>query len=212
MTTFFLKLSGYINILSGLLMLTFWYLYAILLPYRQLSNTLSILVLNRNWTLVNVLGVSGSLLGLLGFSGLFFVQIEKIGRLGVIGFICAFIGASLLLGALLWDTIIWPILVQYDSSLLDFQGPIYSSKTFVPFFVSAGLVYSLGYILFGIATTQAGVLPAWGGVMLAVGAPLFGLGAMFGSFQVITRSVGLTVFALGLIWLGYSILKITDGL
>lgn len=210
MTTIFVQLSGFINIFSGLLMLAFWYLYAILLPYRQLSNTLSILVLDRHWTLVNVLGVSGSMLGILGLTGSFFVQIAKFGRLGLIGFLCAFLGATLLLGALLWDTIIWPILAQHDSTLLDFQGPIYSSKTFVPFFVSAGLVYSLGFILFGIATAQAGVLPGWGGIMLAIGAPLFGLGALFGSYQVIPRTIGVTVFSIGLIWIGYSILKITD--
>ncbi|UCH59868.1 MAG: hypothetical protein JSV61_16875 [Anaerolineales bacterium] len=210
MTTIFVQLSGFINIFSGLLMLAFWYLYAILLPYRQLSNTLSILVLDRHWTLVNVLGVSGSMLGILGLTGSFFVQLAKFGRLGLIGFLCAFLGATLLLGALLWDTIIWPILAQHDSTLLDFQGPIYSSKTFVPFFVSAGLVYSLGFILFGIATAQAGVLPGWGGIMLAIGAPLFGLGALFGSYQVIPRTIGVTVFSIGLIWIGYSILKITD--
>lgn len=210
MTTIFVQLSGFINIFSGLLMLAFWYLYAILLPYRQLSNTLSILVLDRHWTLVNVLGVSGSILGILGLTGSFFVQLAKFGRLGLIGFLCAFLGATLLLGALLWDTIIWPILAQHDSTLLDFQGPIYSSKTFVPFFVSAGLVYSLGFILFGIATAQAGVLPGWGGIMLAIGAPLFGLGALFGSYQVIPRTIGVTVFSIGLIWIGYSILKITD--
>lgn len=210
MTTIFVQLSGFINIFSGLLMLAFWYLYAILLPYRQLSNTISILVLDRHWTLVNVLGVSGSILGILGLTGSFFVQLAKFGRLGLIGFLCAFLGATLLFGALLWDTIIWPILAQHDSTLLDFQGPIYSSKTFVPFFVSAGLVYSLGFILFGIATAQAGVLPGWGGIMLAIGAPLFGLGALFGSYQVIPRTIGVTVFSIGLIWIGYSILKITD--
>lgn len=210
MTTLFTKWSGFINIFSGLLMLAFWYLYAILLPYRQLSNTLSILVLDRHWTLVNVLGVSGSTLGLLGLVGLFFVQIDKIGRIGMVGFMCAFVGAALLLGALLWDTVIWPILAQHDPSLLDFQGPIYRSTTFVPFFVAAGLVYSLGFILFGTATAQAEILPVWAGIMLAIGAPLFGLGAMFGSFQVIIRSIGVTVFSLGLIWLGYSILNLMD--
>ncbi len=212
MTTLYLQWSGLINILSGLLMLAFWYLYAILLPYRRLSDTLSILVLDRQWSLVNVLGVSGSILGLLGLTGLFFVQIDQLGRLGIFGYLFAFVGAALLLGALLWDTIIWPILAQHDSTLLDFQGPIYSSRTFVPFFVLAGLVYSLGFIFFGIATAQAGVLPTWGGIMLAIGAPLFGLGAMFGSLQVVPRTIGVTVFSLGLIWLGYSIIKIADTL
>ena len=45
----FIKISGFINIGAGLLLLGFWYLYAILLPYTKLSNTLSILVMDKQW-------------------------------------------------------------------------------------------------------------------------------------------------------------------
>ncbi|HKJ28407.1 MAG TPA: hypothetical protein VJ965_12265, partial [Anaerolineales bacterium] len=88
----FLKFSGYINFAAGVMLILFWYLYAILLPYGELSDTLSILVLDKNWGLVNVLGVAGSLLGLLGLVGLYLKVIETTGRLGLAGFVLAFLG------------------------------------------------------------------------------------------------------------------------
>jgi hypothetical protein len=188
--------------LGGILLLAFWYLYAILLPYQKLDTTLSILVTNKNWTFLNILGVSGSIIGLLGLVGIFIKGSEAFGTWGMIGFILAFIGTMLLTGALLWDTIIWPILASYNPSILDFQGPIYSSKTFVPFFMIAGLMYGAGYVVFGITMAKSGVFPLWASMMLAVGAPLFGLGSMFGKMQVYPRSVGITLFGIGLIWIG----------
>jgi len=193
---------GYANIIGGLLLLAFWYLYAILLPYNQLDTTLSLLVKHRNWVLVNVLGVSGSIVALVGLVGIYIYSKGNISNLGHFGFLLAFIGTVLLTGALLWDTIIWPILANHDASLLDFQGPIYQSRTFVPFFVTSGAAYSLGYILFGIAIAQSGIFPLWTGWFLAIGGPLFGLGAIFGKLQVYPRTLGITLFAIGMIWIG----------
>lgn len=205
--TNFLKVSGYTNIAAGLLLLAFWYLYAILLPYAQLTNSLSILVQDKDWVFVNILGVTGTLLGMVGLVGLYLRIGDASGGLGLAGFVLVFIGTALLLGTLLWDTIVWPILVQHDPSLLDFSGPIYTSKIFVPYFVTAGLVYALGYVLFGIAIARSGMLSSWGGVLLAVGAPLFGMGALFGKMQVYPRSIGITAMGAALIWLGLQMVK-----
>jgi hypothetical protein len=198
-STFF----GYVNIIAGALLLGYWYLYAILLPYNKLDTTLSILVANKNWHLVNILGVSGSIMGLLGLVGIFIKGSDKFGPYGIIGFTLAFIGTVLLTGALLWDTVIWPILTDFDPAILDFQGPIYSSKTFVPFFLISGIIYSLGYIAFGMAMAKSGEFQNVPSILLAIGAPLFGLGSMFGKLQVYPRTIGITLFGTGLIWIGF---------
>lgn len=203
MMTPFIRVAAICSVASGGLLLAFWYLFAILLPYRKLSGSLSILVLNRHWTMVNALGVCGALLGLLGVTGAFVSQIGAIGPLGLAGYLVAVIGTAALLATLVWDTVLWPILARQDPSLLDFTGPIYSSKTFLPFFISAGVIYAIGYVLFGVATARAAVLPSAAGILIAIGAPLFALGSMFGlRLQVYPRTAGVTLLSIGLIWLG----------
>ena len=198
----FLNITGTANITAGILLSAFWYLYALLLPYQELENTLAILVTDRHWLLVNILGVLGSLAGLIGLVGIYIKVTEETGSAGLFGFILAFLGTMLFTATLLWDTIIWPILARHDPTLLDFQGPIYTSKIFLPFFIFAGIIYSLGYVILAIALAKSGVYPYWGCIMIAVGAPLFGLGSMFGKLQVYPRTIGITLLCIGLIWFG----------
>lgn len=199
----FVQLSGYFNIASGILLFLFWYLYAILMPYSQLDTTLSLLVLNKNWTLVNMLGSLGALLGTVGLVGIFIHMQDQLSKMATWGFVIALIGTILMFISLVRDTLVWPILARHDPSLLDFTGPIYSSKTFMPFFIFSGVVYSIGYVLFGLAIANSGLYPVWAGHLFAWGALLFGLGAAFGNLQAYIRSVGITGLSAGLIWLGY---------
>jgi hypothetical protein len=206
MSNNFINISAYLNIISGITLLIYWYSFAIFLPYRKLSTTLSILVKNRNWIWINSLGVIGALAGLLGHAGIFVIQMTNINWYASVGFFIATLGTTLLIGTMLWETILWPILIKHEESLLDFQGPIYSSKVFIPFFIVSGLIYSLGYILVGIGIIQADVLSPAAGLLLAVGAPTFGLGSMFGKYQVYPRTAGITMMSAGLIWIGFGML------
>lgn len=189
-------------------MLLFWYLYAILLPYGKLSTSLSILVLNKNWVVVNVLGSLGALLGIVGLVGIFLSVEVRLNTFAVAGFVIALVGSILMFIALMRDTLLWPILAKYDPSLLDFSGPIYTSNTFLPFFIFSGVLYTAGYLIFGLKVGTVGLYPVWTGHFLAWGALLFGLGAMFGSLQVVIRTVGITAFSASLVWLGVLMRKL----
>ena len=102
---------------------------------------------------------------------------------------------------------LWPILFRHDESLLDFTGPLYSTRSFIGFFVAAGLIFAAGYVLVGVGIMQGGVLPSTAGLLLAIGAPTFGLGALFGKFQVYVRSLGVTLMSAGSIWLALRMLS-----
>ena len=202
----FIVIGGYLNILAGAALLTYWYAFAIFMPYGQLSTTLAILVRSRHWGWINALGVFGALTGLLGQAGIYLFQQANTNTFASVGYYVAVTGTTLLIGTMLWETILWPILAKQDESLLEFQGPIYTSKTFLPFFIAAGLLYSVGYVFVGVGIIQAGMLPRLAGYLLAVGAPLFGLGAAFGKLQALIRSVGVTLMSVALIIIGMNMI------
>jgi hypothetical protein len=203
----FIRIGGCANLLAGILLLVYWYAYALFLPYGKLTTTLSILVRNRNWTWINALGVAGALLGLLGQASILMVQGVDSTWLAYMGFYIAVAGTTLLIGTMIWETVLWPILYRHDESLLDFTGPLYSSRSFIGFFIFSGLIFALGYVLVGVGIMQAGVLPSTAGLLLAIGAPTFGLGALFGKYQVYVRSLGVTLMSAGSICLALAMLS-----
>jgi hypothetical protein len=69
--------------------------------------------------------------------------------------------------------------------------------------IPTGLVFSVGYILLGVAIFRAGVLPRGAGVLLAVGGPIVAFSPPIGVFAVFV--VGHALFGLGLVWLGYTL-------
>lgn len=202
----FIILGGYLNLVAALLLFIYWYAYALFLPYSKLTTTLSILVNNRNWVWINALGVAGALAGLLGQAAILVIQAPRPVWYSTVGFYVAVTGTALLVGTMLWETVLWPILHTADRSLLDFQGPIYSNRAFLGFFIASGLVFGCGYILVGIGISQSRVLPPASGILLALGAPTFALGALFGKYQVYVRSVGITLMSAGLVWLALTMI------
>jgi hypothetical protein len=83
--------------------------------------------------------------------GLHVVQARSLGTLGRISFVVAFIGTTLVLVSTLWSVI-----------LLDRFGTTVPGLMF-----GMGLLgWLVGFVLFGIATFRARVLPRWSGLLL----------------------------------------------
>jgi hypothetical protein len=83
--------------------------------------------------------------------GLHVVQARSLGRFGRVSFVVAFIGTALVLASTLWAVI-----------LLDRFGTAVPGLMF-----GLGLLgWLVGFVLFGIATFRARVLPRWSGLLL----------------------------------------------
>jgi hypothetical protein len=119
----------------------------------------------------------GGVLLLIGLVGLYVRQSEAAGIFGLVGFVAAFLGTALAVGAIWSQLFIAPDLV--DEYL---QG----SPAGVPriadhpvgaywFSMSFGGYFPLGWFLFGVATLIAWVYPLAAAIALIVGALLAGL-------------------------------------
>src|SRR5262245_407099 len=149
-------------------------------------------------------------LALPGLVALYLRQAERLGRLGEIGILLALFGSaltasvSMLVGAAL--PVIAPHAPGFTRSLafLDTGGPLHFMQ---PAVVLTALTYFPGFILTGIATMRAGLLPRWPALALAIGA-LGTLGALAGP-GAIARSItigGSMFLGVGFAWLGYELL------
>jgi hypothetical protein len=110
---------------------------------------------------------------LLALVGLYAIQSETTGRLGMVGFLLAFLGTVLFAGAIWALLFIGPLVAAEAPQLLQGQPPASAAYRVAAggFLVSYG-IFALGWLLFGVATLRTHFLPRLAVVFLIIGAVL----------------------------------------
>jgi len=200
----FFRITGLVNIISAVCLLLFWFLYAILLPINEVPTNYHLLILDPDWLLVNGLGVIGFVLALVGILGIFFKQFNGLSALGMFGFLITIVGQVLYNAGMYYETFIWPILAEFDDNLVTLStGPIYSNPVFFIMQILAGSIFAIGFLIFGISTYKTKSFSKWAILLLIIGVIMF----IPGFFPYIVRTIGIIAYAIGLIWVGYTLIK-----
>jgi len=124
---------------------------------------------------------------LLALFGILVYQLQQAGRLGLVGFFTAFVGTAM-------------TLLEGREHLFSPDFGVGTPRGLLELII-ASLVFSIGYILLGVAIAWAGVLPRGAGILLAVGGPIVAFSPPLGVLTV--EIVGHALFGLGLLWVGY---------
>ena len=67
----------------------------------------------------------------------------------------------------------------------------------------AGSIYVIGWLIFGYSTYKTDSFNKWAILLLVLGVVMF----IPGFFPYIVRTIGIIVYAGGLIWVGYLLIK-----
>ncbi len=163
-------------------------------------------ILTSVWVPVHFIGAVAWVLILLGSAGFYSQYSSKLGRLGSVGFLLAFIGGANRPGELLVvGTIIGPLIAAQTPSLLDTGGYLYG-----PLLLTVGLItviYGIGFFLLAIATLRAAIIPHTAIVprlslwMVILAVPL----ALGFFFLFVIGSIAGLIFSLGLVGWGYGL-------
>jgi hypothetical protein len=132
------------------------------------------------------------LLLLVGLAGLYFRQSEDGGLLGVVGFLVAFYGTVMAVGAFWANAFVAPSLAREELRLLDAAHPTALAAGFT---LSYGAV-ALGWLLFGASTLRTGLYPRQASALLMIGAVLTWLPLPLSGVP----------FSAAVTWLGYALL------
>jgi hypothetical protein len=144
-----------------------------------------------------------AVLMLFGLIGLYARQVEETGWLGLVGFVLAFVGTVLVSGIFaMASTVIHLVAVQAPA--------LFDQAVTPPTFGVLVLVlgYILGYVLFGIATTRAGVLPRGSGLLLIIGSVMFLISEsvpLNASLSHLIVTIGDVIFGASFVWMGFAL-------
>jgi hypothetical protein len=198
-----IKLEGLLSLAGSVGLLAWWFAMPLFLPLADAGDNFRNLVLDPQWTVLNLIGLIAVIFLALGFPGFYLKQYDKHRSLGLIGLLLACTGLILYAGIQYYETLLWPAAARVNPELVDTGGALLSGDPgIVAGLIASGLFLGAGYILFGISALRSKVyprLPLW---FIMIGAPLFGMGVLFP-----VRTLGLIGFCAGTIWLAIYIRK-----
>ncbi len=194
-----IRLSGLISLLAGIL----FALAAFIHPAGEDLAAYN----SHNWVTAHLLGWVSLMLMQLGLVGLYARQLEKTEWIGLVGFVLAFIGTAFAGAIQFMVATIIPLVAAKATAIFD------QARTPPGFAVPVfALGFGLGYVLFGIATMRAGVLPRWSGLLLSIGVSLFMFAEVSREASLLSGTVphvigdsGAAILSLGLMWMGYAL-------
>jgi len=193
MSSRFMRLSGLLLVLAGLLAAISWSFHPLTPDHHSMQSA--------RWLIVHGLAGIGVLLSVPGLAGLYVRLSDESGVLGLIGFILAAIGTPLVAGAILFIEVgTLPFIASLGNAeeLLESAPP-----AFIAIFAATFITFAVGFILLGLVTLRSTVLPRWAGLLLLIGAPLFAFPVP--PAPVIVNTIGAVLFGLGYVWLGYAL-------
>jgi hypothetical protein len=194
------QLSAYSLIGGAICMAGFWLMAALLGSFAGAAVTHDPL-----WAPAQTLHCLAALLTLFGIFGLYTAQYDKMGVLGLVGFVLATIGTTLFFTDGLIALAIYPALAGTAPDLLSASGAMNSGAVLVTFIVIAATAM-IGYIVFAAAMLRAGVLPRAAALLFLLGGILFNLPP--GPAPMIVLEIGGILWAIGSIWLALKFPKV----
>ena len=138
-----------------------------------------------------------------GLPGLFFGQLEQIGKASVVGFLLALVGSALTMAVSLITAHVLPVTISMfgtAATLTQLTQPGGKLNSLLVPVVLTALTFFPGYILFGVASARARVFPSWCGWLIAAGATLT-IAAAAGPPARVPVSIGSVL--MGAAWLGF---------
>lgn len=156
------------------------------------NQTYSVAALTTEWSVLYSLRLIATILLMLGLVALFARQNQKMGTFGVVAFVIAAVGTMLVSGFAWALTFTFPAMAEAVPEFID-------AFTAAP---SAGVVLTLflvtvGWLLFGIASLRAKVLPTAATWVVIVGSFL----ALV--LNMMTAPMSWLIFDVGVIWMGW---------
>jgi hypothetical protein len=128
----------------------------------------STVVASSTWFVVEVAYILAATLLILGLVGLYVVQAERAGKLGLIALLVALTGTVMLAGADWSAGFFGPWAAEAAPALLVSEP----AGTMAVGIILTLVLFALGWFLFGLASLRAGVLPRGSAWLLVVGAAL----------------------------------------
>jgi hypothetical protein len=197
-----LQVSGLLSIVAGVMFGSFMFFH----PANNAQGALEPI-----WVPVHLTWFFSYLLIICSFIPLYVPLATSQNSLLTISYWLSFIGTVLSLPIAIWDSFVIPYLAKHAPDFISQIEEISTETSVLVFRIIVFLtifIFSLGFLLYGISLAQKRLVPMVSGLCLAVGAPLFWIGALFvskGSMGNLITEIGAFLFGVGFMIFGVTL-------
>lgn len=154
-----LRWGGFLGMIGAVLLI----IGAVLHPPVENPQT----IITSNWVWAHIIMGKSTILGIIGLTAIYYKMTEKIGWLGLLGYLLSIAGLAGFMFIVYFAAIVEPVLARQAPALLDMNGPLLQGLLGV-FFLVTILSFVAGFLLFGIKVWQTNKI-RWIGVLLVIG-------------------------------------------
>jgi hypothetical protein len=187
--------SGLAALIGGVLIIFADGLSLILFPGEESAQMMT----TSSWFIIQVLSLLGLMFITISLPGMYARQAQEAGTLGLVSFVIAFSGMLMTFGLLWGEPFLGPYLVQAAPDVLVGEP----SGVLLIGVVLALALFAAGWLLFGVASLRAKVLPRGAAILLIIGAVLFFVS------QFLDLPFWSLLLGAALAWIGYDLWRST---
>jgi hypothetical protein len=199
------KFGGVSLIVGSLCLTAYSAFFFMLLPIGKVRQDMTLGILNPNWTWIGMTALFGVVLMMFGFTAVYSKLFKESGALGFFGYIFVEIAYLLQACKVTWEVCLYPVIARNQSSALLFKESILKhSFAFIAFRSVASLSILLGIVLFCVMLIRSKEFPKSAGILIFIGALLYGFGPML---TISMAMGGIIILSIGCFQVGLKLIN-----
>jgi hypothetical protein len=199
------KFGGVSLILGSVFLTAYSVFFFTVLPIGKVRQDVTLGILNPNWTWIGMTAFFGVVLMMFGFTAVYSKLFKESGALGFLGYIFVEIAYLLQACKVTWEVCLYPVIARNQSSVFLFKDSILKhSFAYVAFRSTASISILLGIVLFCVMLIRSKEFPKSAGILIFIGALLYGLGPILMVFMAIG---GIIVLSIGCFQVGLKLIN-----
>lgn len=187
-----LRWCGLLTMVVAVLVFALGILPLLLLPT---SEPVLLWVQDAHWSVLSVTTFIVTALLALVLVALYAVEIGETGVLGLVGFVLMFLALLLFVSFQFDMAFVWPVLSSEAPDLVSYGGPMFEHPKFSAVHSTMAPLFTVGALIFGIATVRGRVFRRWAAVLFTIGL-ILSIGFLFPPLLI--RMVGAPLAAIGM--------------
>ena len=197
---------GGISMIIGSLFYACWAIvFATLLPLREYSKDMTVVILSPHWIWITAIALPGTILMIFGFTAIYTRLYSSSGVVGLLAYISVIVAFLFQTATITWEIFLFPPIAHFSPAIALFREGIFMKSKLIQFYdILYNGAIGIGVILFSVTLLRSREFPKYAGILLYCGVIAYAVGSWLNLYVSV---IGVLILSLGCVILGKRMLS-----